>query len=79
MDLRTKELSSSRDSSNGSNMIGARLLQFTGAWSFLPPRMACFVRRGYHWEWKEKPPRLRIPSLLEQSGRVQKLLDLREV
>ena len=54
-----------------STRIGARLLQFAGEWSFLPPRMALFLKRGYHWEWKDRPPRLGSPVLREESGRVQ--------
>ena len=42
--------------------------------------MATHVRRGYHWNWKDKPPPLSLPKLSEQRPEVQlevqKLLDL---
>ena len=55
----------------GHNRIGARLLQFASRWSFLPPRMTIFLKRGYHWEWSGAPPALKQPRLLKQSLRVQ--------
>ena len=63
------------------NEVGARLSHFHSAWErFLPPNLCTFLRRGYHWEWKDRPPKLSWPRLSiqkeEVQQQVQRLLDV---
>ena len=41
---------------------GGRLTRFASAWVAAPPSIQTIVRRGFHWTWLSRPPRLRPPS-----------------
>ena len=40
----------------------ARLTLFAPAWVAAPPSIQTIVKRGFHWTWLDRPPRLRPPS-----------------
>ena len=50
------------DSPAAPSRSGARLTFFAPAWVAAPPSIQTIVRRGFHWTWFGRPPRLRPPS-----------------
>ena len=51
--------------------VGCRLARFHHQWNCLSSQCKTFVKRGYHWEWVEAPPRLKPSRLSVQSQEIQ--------
>ena len=46
----------------GPSRSGGRLSYFATAWVAAPPSVLTIVKRGFHWTWLSRPPRLRPPQ-----------------
>ena len=59
-------------SGESSDSLAGKLQKFAPAWvPYAPSRWLRILKRGYHWTWKSKPPKLSMPKLLMQSRTLQ--------
>merc|ERR1711895_402772 len=62
----------SSPSGESNDSLAGRLQSFAPAWTpYAPSRWQRILKRGYHWTWKSKPPKLSMPKLLMQSRTLQ--------
>lgn len=50
------------------------MIHFAPEWINAPNSLYTTVRRGYHWEWEERPPPLKLPTHTQRQSHLTDLI-----